>query len=316
VKGDGVPSTDALVADLELLGSMPLGVERNRVLRRLPEHGPQTVEVLRRIRRAGPGRLRRAALEALVYLGGEAALDATDLAAIERLIRVKQRRHEPHLGIDACWNSWLCVPTGDQRGVMALLGLTAPRPATWELADSVILGATHGEDAGFVFVTPEVNGWTAVIGPWCDPDDDDRHEAVRVLVERLSDAYGEAHAFTWGNYEEGSAWLIARRGRTVRRYSQDSAAMALGDPLPIERAHLDRLGIPGAPEDHHGTDDEAIDEAMSAFLSDCSARHVAAALSLDTVWGMPTDAVVSGRGLLARVPGAAAVPIPPGPHRI
>jgi hypothetical protein len=308
-------STDALVADLELLVSMPWGVDRNSVLWRLPEHGPHAVDVLRRIRRVGPSRLRRAALEALVYLGGEAALDDTDLAAIERLIRVKQR-HEPHLGIDACWNSWLCVSTGDQSGVMALLGLTAPRPATWELANSVILGATHGDDAGFVFVSPEVNGWTAVIGPWCDPDDDDRHEEVRVLVERLSDAYGEAHAFTWGNYDEGSAWLIARRGRTVRRYSQRSAAMALGEPLPIEREHLDRLGIPGAPEDHHETDDDAIDEAMSDFLFDCSATHVAGALSLDTVWGMPTDAVVSGRGLLARVPGAAAVPIPPGPHRI
>lgn len=313
--GDGMPPTDALVTDLELLVSMPWGADRNSVLWRLPKHGPHTVDALRRIRRGGPRRLRQAALEALVYLGGEAALDDTDLAAIERLIRVKQR-HERPVGIDACWNSWFCVSTGDQHGVMALLGLTAPRPATWELADSVIIGTTHGDDAGFVFVTPEVNGWTAVIGPWCDPDDDDRHEEVRALVERLSAVYGEAHAFTWGNYDEGSAWLIARSGRTVRRYSERSAAIALGEPLPIEREHLDRLGIPGAPEDHHDTDDKVIDAAMSDFLLDCSARHVAGALSLDTVWEMPTDAVVSGRGLLARVPGAAAVPIPPGPHRI
>jgi hypothetical protein len=194
VKGDGVSPTDALVADLELLRSMPLGVDRCRVLWRLPEHGPQVVDVLRRIRRGGPGRLRRAALEALVYLGGEAALDATDLAAVERLIRIKQR-HELPQGIDACWNYWFCVPTGDQHGIMTILGLTPFRPATFALGASVIEGATHDGDAGLVFITPEINGWTAVIGPWCDPVDDDRHDEVRILVERLSDAYGEAHAF-------------------------------------------------------------------------------------------------------------------------
>jgi hypothetical protein len=199
---------------------------------------------------------------------------------------------------------------------MAVLGLTVVRPATFALGATVIEGATHGDGAGLVFVTPEIDGWTAVIGPWCDPADDDRHEQVRALVERLSDTYGEAHAFFWGSQNDGSAWLIARSGRTVRRYSQLSAAMAIGEPLPIERSHLDRLGVPGAPEDHHDSDDEAIVDAMWDFWYDCAAKDVAGALSLDTTWGMPTDAAVAGRGLLAKVPGAVDASIPPGPHRI
>jgi hypothetical protein len=35
-----------------------------------------------------------AALDALMYLGGEAALDAVDIAAAERLIRIRDRAFE------------------------------------------------------------------------------------------------------------------------------------------------------------------------------------------------------------------------------
>jgi hypothetical protein len=291
------------------------GMDRCQVLWQLDDHGSNVIETLRHIRRHGPGRLRRAALEALVYAGGEAAVDRADLTAVERLIRIKQP-HEAPQGIDACWNHWICVSGGDQPAIMATLGLTAYRPATFALAASVIEGAGHGDDPGLVFVSPQIGDWTAVIGPWCDPIDDDRHDEVRILVERLSAIFGEAHAFYFGSQNDGSAWLIAREGRTIRRYSELSADMAIGEPLPVEREFLDRVGLSGKPEDYHYTSDDTLEWALWDFHSECSAREVAGALSIDTVWGMPTDVTVRGRGLLARVPGAADIPIPPGPHHI
>jgi hypothetical protein len=109
------------------------------------------------------------------------------------------------------------------------------------LADSVLAGTTDEGDGGFVFITPEINGWTAVIGPWFDPADYVRHEEVRALVEQLSAAYGRAHAFYSGSQNDGSAWLVAENGRIVRPYSDLSPALVVGEPLPIEREHVGRL---------------------------------------------------------------------------
>lgn len=303
----------SLEADLDSLRSH-VGLDRQRVLWRLAERGQQLVPRLRQIRREGPGRLRAAALEVLVNIGGEAVLDQADIAAAERLVRIKVHSETP-TGIDACWNYWICVRGDDQQGIMNALGLTAVRPATFALAESVITEDAHGAESGLVFVTPELNGWTAVIGPWCDPTDDERHEEIRELVEKLSSSYGEAHAYYFGSQNDGSAWSIARNGRTVRRYNELSAAMAIGQPLPIERQHLDALGISGKPEDHHDNDDDMHD-ALADFHLDCTADIVAAAMSINIVWGIPTDAMACGTGVLARVPGTATISIPPGPHRI
>ncbi|WP_155391273.1 hypothetical protein [Catellatospora paridis] len=204
------------------------------------------------------------------------------------------------LSLDSCWNYWLCVAGGDQAGIMAMLGLTDPQPTTYALAREVVDDASHGKDAGLVCVTGEINGWTAVVGPWCDPASPSRREEVRLLVEALSGTYGEAHAFYWDAQGGASAWLVARDGRTVRRYNSLATWTSLGDPLPIEQHYLDQFNIPGRPEDH-GDDDDMSDD-IGEFEFACSAQKVAETISLDVVWGMPTDAIVRGQLVLARVP--------------
>ncbi len=54
-------------------------------------------------------------------------------------------------------------------------------------------------------------------------------------VTRVSVAYGEAHAFYFGAQGDGSAWLVARGGATVRRYNSQDPQQSTGEPLPIEQ---------------------------------------------------------------------------------
>jgi hypothetical protein len=92
-----------------------------------------------------------------------------------------------------------------------------------------------------------------------------------------------------------------------------SARWALGEPLPIEREHLARVGLTGSPEQYLTSTDRDVEEAIFQFTFACTAREVADALSLNIVWWQPTDDVeVSGQGLLAAIPGAARTLIPPG----
>ncbi|WP_155371682.1 hypothetical protein [Catellatospora vulcania] len=202
--------------------------------------------------------------------------------------------------LDSCWNYWLCIAGGDQAGIMAMLGLTDSQPTTYALARVVVDDASHGHDTGLVCVTGEINGWTAVVGPWCNPADVSRRDEMRLLVEALSGTYGEAHAFYWGAQDDGSAWLIARDGHTVRRYNSLAPWTSLGDPLPIEQHYLDQFNIPGRPEEH--ADDDDMYDDIYEFESACSAQKVAETVSLDVVWRMPTNAVVRGQLVLARVP--------------
>ncbi len=310
VEPSGLPET--LVADLERLRSMSDGFERNGVLHRMTPRAAEYGEPLRRIRAAGPGRLRAVALEALAHVAGEAGLPAADIATIERLIGVKASVDSAR-GIDACWNRWICVPGGDQAGIVEELGLTGARPVTFALGASVVEGQTHGGECDLVFVTPQINRWTAIVGTWCDPVDDERHAEVKAAVERLSARFGEAHAFYFGSQNDGTAWLVARAGVTIRRFSDVSAHWALGEPLPIEREHLDRVGLTGSPEQYLDSTDRAIRDAIFEFTFACTAREVADALSLNIVWWQPDDDTdISGQGLLAATPGAGRTLVPPG----
>jgi hypothetical protein len=94
---------------------------------------PEASDALRAVRRHGPGRLRRSALDALMYLGGESALDPVDVRAVEQLIRIR-RRVDAFGGVMSCWTQWWCVRSKDQAAVMATLGLTNVRPVTYSLA--------------------------------------------------------------------------------------------------------------------------------------------------------------------------------------
>ncbi|MEU4164916.1 hypothetical protein [Actinoplanes sp. NPDC026670] len=301
-----------LETELGKLRDCPEGEYRSLV-ERIAGRGREIVPALQRIRRHGPGRLRPAALEVLVNIAGEAGLHPADLAAAERLVRIKAPS-EPLLNVSLCWDAWMCVRGGDQRGIMATLGLIPGRTATFALANTVVSDSIAGPGA-LVFVTPQLNGWTVIAGGWCDPQPDEHGEQVRHLVEQLSRQYGEAHAYSLTEYGDESDWLIAQAGRTVRRYSETDPAWAIGQPLPIERRHLDALGVTGGPELMH--DNQDTEEALADFSFACTARTVAAEMSIDIVGGVRrNDATVEGIGTLAWTPGTPATHIQPGAYQI
>ncbi|MCO8269036.1 hypothetical protein M1L60_00365 [Actinoplanes sp. TRM 88003] len=308
--------TDDLTTELDRLRPL-VGVKHSSLVWQLADRGPAIVPQLQRIRREGPGRVRATALEILVNIVGEAGLHPADLAAAERLVRIKAGS-EHFLNVSLCWDAWISVRGGDQQAIMDSLGLTPVRPATFDLATTVV--SDHLDDpGGLVFVTPEMNGWTVVAGAWCSPDvttgGPERGEQVRLRVEKLSREHGEAHAFAITEYGDDSTWLIAEHGRTVRRYSDPSPGLSLGTPLPIERRLLDALGVSLNPEDMH--DNEELDEFLAEFVGRCTARTVAAELSIDIVGGLNRDeSVITGTGMLARIPGSTATSIPPGRYRI
>ncbi|MFI1503840.1 hypothetical protein [Streptomyces sp. NPDC020597] len=160
------------------------------------------IPLLQRIREAGPGAQRARALTALAELGGEPALSAADAAAIERLIRVKLPGDRPE-GMWGCWNHWIAVPSGEQTGIMRALGVVDPRPVTFALGNDIVDADGHrrGDDedphTGYerVFVTPELDGWTLVLGAWCDPCGEERRDDVLRLCTELSARYGQAQAY-------------------------------------------------------------------------------------------------------------------------
>ncbi|XVU30284.1 hypothetical protein ACQPZJ_25305 [Actinoplanes sp. CA-054009] len=70
------------VHELLALLSMERDFHRRWEIRRDIERAPYAATVLRHIRRHGPGRLRAAALDALMHHEGESGVDPTDVAAV------------------------------------------------------------------------------------------------------------------------------------------------------------------------------------------------------------------------------------------
>ncbi|MFI6517715.1 hypothetical protein ACIBF1_19315 [Spirillospora sp. NPDC050679] len=161
---------------------------------------------------------------------------------------------DPPVPVVDCCNAWMAVPTGDQAGVMAMLGLTALRPVGFAEAVQILHQDAHDEQGVArtalerVFVTPELDGWTLVIGGWCDPADWERCDEVLRLCRSLSGRYGRTQAYS---SESGhcSAWLVTEHGAVVRRYAatgerEDDEPFALGEPLALEIARRRELGLP------------------------------------------------------------------------
>jgi hypothetical protein len=186
--------------------------------------------------------------------------------------------------------------------LLSTLGLIPLRRSTFGEADEIINGVAHQHDEtiSLVFVTPQIDGWTAVIGPWCDAFNARHAPMTRALVERLSVPHGEAHAFYFGSQNDGSGWMVARDGETVRLCADQSDVEPIGEPLPIEAEWLTRLGLTPPVE--------ALDDAARfEFFYECSALTVARAVSVDTVWGLPASPRVLGHGVLAARPGDETV---------
>jgi hypothetical protein len=250
---------------------------------------------IRAIRRNGPGRLRRAALKALLQLGGERSLDPADLSVLRRLIAIKQPGDRPR-SLSGCWDHWLAVRGGDQEGILRVLGLDRMALSTYAMGEVLNDhlghgGAEEGRDYRHVFVSPEINGWTLVYGPSCDPD----LPRVREWVSELSARYGDAQAYYYGSRGDGDSWLVGVSGEIVRWCSSLEPETATGEPLPVERLVMAELGLTGRPEDLDDEDGERTD-----FFFECNAPRVARELSVDAVWvDFPKDPVVSGRAVIA-----------------
>lgn len=153
-------------------------------------------------------------------------------------------RPQPMLG---CFLSWIAVRTGDQRGVIDLLGLADPQPVTF--AQGAAAADSDSHDFAFgppypqyarVFLTPELDGWTLVVGRWCSPIDEERSVDVAYACRRLSALFGAAQAYFHSAQQDGSAWLVAENGVVVRRGAagDEPAAGApeweIGEPLTFE----------------------------------------------------------------------------------
>ncbi|MFJ8620595.1 hypothetical protein ACIRD4_32865 [Streptomyces clavifer] len=267
----------ALPALLPLLGDFDREVAqqaRDALMIRGKEFKKNLIPLLQRIRREGPGLQRAQALSVLAALGGEPVLPAKDVAAVERLIRVKLADGRP-AALWTCWNYWIAVPSGDQVGIISTLGLTDSRPVTVALGNDIV--DSDGQDAepgthdGFtrVFVTPELDGWTFVLGAWCDPCDAERSEDVLRLCTLLSSRYGRAQAYYYGAQGDGSAWLVTEQGTVIRRYCEtgdgDDELLTLGDALPFERTRREELGLQPVWDPALESEDDADEWKCAAF---------------------------------------------------
>ncbi|MGW2052067.1 HEAT repeat domain-containing protein [Streptomyces sp. NPDC001858] len=317
----GDDARSAVSALLPLLGDPEQDVAR-QAQDALILQGEHVVPLLQRIRERGPGRQRARALAVLAELGGEAALSRADVAAIERLIRVKLPDDRPE-GMWGCWNHWMAVRGGDQAGIMQILGLARPRPVTFALGNDIVDADGHGcgEDDPYngyerVFVTPELDGWTLVLGAWCDPCGEERSGDVLRLCCELSARYGQAHAYYYGGQGDGSAWLIAEHGRVVRRYCEtgegEDELLTLGEPLPYERARRVELGLtPGLDAARESQDDE--DEwrwAAHDMAADLARSYGVSPLHIGP------DTPSRGTGVVALTPYGLAHGVPGGAYRI
>ncbi|MEU5524093.1 hypothetical protein ABZ759_26410 [Streptomyces sp. NPDC047860] len=292
-RGDVAPVAEALVP---LLADPDADVAE-RALLVLPMLGDVVLAPLRRVRCEGPGALRAPALTALAAAGGEEALSERDRAAVARLIRIKaiDDRAEP---LDACSLSWIAVPGGDRAGIAEVLGLYGERLATFALGHSVVL---HDSDDWLdyrrVYVTPEVDGWTLVLGPWCNPVDPERADEVLGAVTALSRRYGRAQAYFFGEHGGGSGWALAEEGVVVRRHDASSRGKGqiseMGDRLPEELAlHAEWTGA----------EEEAAEwEDTSPYM----APDLALRLGATSPFALGPRTVVRGRGVVALTPHAA-----------
>lgn len=314
----GLPAVSAL---LPLLGD-PNQEVAQQASDTLACRGQHLVPQLQHIRMHGPGRQRARALTVLAELGGEPALTLADCAAIERLIRIKLLDDRP-ASLWACWNHWMAVRGGDQAGIIETLGLTRPRPVTFGLANDIVDADGHGCGAGEydgyarVFVTPELDGWTLVLGAWCDPCGTERSEDVLRLCTELSARYGEAHAYYYGSQGDGSTWLVAEHGTVVRRYSEtgeaeDDEPLTLGKPLPYERNRRTELGLQPDWDAAEESQDEEDEWKWAAFDL---APDIARSLGVSPL-DIGPDTPSRGTGVIALTPYGVAHGVPAGAYRI
>ncbi|MFD7324624.1 hypothetical protein ACFV9D_26590 [Streptomyces sp. NPDC059875] len=198
------------------------------------------LRALRRDPAASP-RIRRGAMAALVAGGGADALDGRDRAAIERLIRVKIPHETPTLPSSTLSGCWMAVPGASYEGVFEALDLHDRQPVT--VSAGVRAAESRGirvpgqdgagRTVGRAFVTPEVDGWRLVFGPF-DLLVGDSWDDMIETVERVSVHCGQAQFFFLDDAGGADVWMVAENGRVIRRYAAESDPEWEGEPLPWE----------------------------------------------------------------------------------
>ncbi|MEW1860554.1 hypothetical protein AB0399_09250 [Streptomyces sp. NPDC088194] len=315
---DALPVANLLVP---LLGDGDEEVRRVAV-RAFCSWGAAVVPLLQSVRRDGPGAARGGALECLAEIDGENAISAHDRAALERLVQLKLMDDIP-VPILCCFLSWIAVSTGNQAGVMEMLGLSAAYPVPFSVGVNAADYDSHGgldddphDRYRRVFVTPELAGWTLVVGSWCDPSAAEREAAVLEACERLSARYGRAQAYWYGAQNDGSAVLVAERGETLRRLAyipgDDTQHLELGVPLAYEQERRTALGLPALTAEQLEVDQDD-DEWMWELLE--MATELAGELSIDPL-SIDTGTPVRGVGLLALTEYGRSLGAPCGALRL
>lgn len=230
----GAPAVEHVLA----LAEQGDGVAGYRAAKLLLERlGEQALPPLQRIRRQGPGRLRRSALRALADLGGADVLDEKDVRAVERLVAAKLVDEQPD---DLPIGRWLAVPHAKAEDIVEALGLHDPRPATVamgvsasvESENSVGYQDSDGRTAtGYrVFISPEFDGWRLVYG------NDFLNDRWADAVQRLSARCREAHFYLVDDYDGAKIWWVAEKGQDRRGYRTYGDPQWIGEPMPFEQS--------------------------------------------------------------------------------
>ncbi|WP_396454989.1 HEAT repeat domain-containing protein [Actinomadura sp.] len=284
---------------------------RQRAIWALPELGPGVVPLLRDIRRSSTaGRLRRPALTALAEVAGPAGLDDRDLAAVRRLIRVKQAAEVPE-PMHLC-GTWFAVPTGDQKAVLEAFDLTDPEPVTMRLGASAWNGDHHGWDSAHhacrrLYVSPCLDGWTLVFGNPFHSAESFEQDQFMDHWRTLSTRFGEAHWYGASCGDDWTAWCVAEKGEIVRYYDIYEEDDQIGGPHPAEEGYV-LPHIDPFPDDAFDGIDIGDSEAFGARYNrlkaelgipdPCHATTFAARASVDpSSLGRQTE--VRGHGVLA-----------------
>lgn len=169
-----------------------------------------------------------------------------------------------------------------------------------------------------VFVTPELDGWTLVLGCWYARwgDESSYGQANRELSAR----FGNTQAYWYDAQTSESAWSVCLDGEVVRWFDPEDASAGVGEPLPIEQGRRlpgERPGIPEAelaPWDHRAPDASRQLRQIyerNGVPEPCDALTVAGAMSLS-----PRDlgprTTIRGHGLLALTVHGRQHGTPPG----
>ncbi|MFE9024446.1 hypothetical protein ACFYNL_38680 [Streptomyces sp. NPDC007808] len=248
---------------------MNLGREVQSIIERW---GDEVLPRLRGIRRTGPGRLRRKALEILVDLGGQEALNDADRRAVERLVRIKILDERP-VKVPFEAGRWLAFPADRFDDAVSALELYDVRPATTVMGVAAATQATDCLDvqdsrtatrrAYRVFITPafeneyaegDIKRWRMLWGN-SFLDELDGFELARELSGRC----GEAHFYVLDPYNGSESWYVARDGHTRRAYSTYAYPQFEGEPLPFEAWYTEN-----ADEDEAEAYSEGVPDASTA----------------------------------------------------